>query len=491
MSFRSLIAYNTLTQIIGKVLGIGFSIGTVILLTRYLGIVGFGQYNTAMVFVGFFVIVANLGIYEIAVREMAQNINKRAEIFGNVIFYRLFSALVIFLLAFLIGLLMPYAPILKLAIGIVALQSLIESITEILRAIFQIHYRMDLPTIIEILCRGLYFVLIFLAIELKFSLLGILGFFVVSTFINLILMYFLSLKFVQIKPQVDRKYWRYFILESWPLGLAAVLIMINGIMGIILLSFFKPMTDLGIYGIAYRIFANLILIPFIFADLILPKLSELYKTDRVRLKKFFQKAFDIILIVVFPIAILFFVMAPYSVYIIAGKDFIAASSPVKIVVIAAATIFLSAAFFNFLIASGKQKWLILSASLVAVLNIFLSLILIPRYSYNGAAFATLISEIIYLLVLIWLTNHLLNIKPGLGLAKKLILPSLILIIFLHFILSIPYFSLEIFSRFNLLKQIILVAMVFLSAGGLYLLVLFGLNIIPLNLIGAFTFPKKR
>jgi O-antigen/teichoic acid export membrane protein len=385
---------------------------------------------------------------------------------------------------------MPYAPILKLAIGIVALQSLIESITEILRAIFQIHYRMDLPTIIEILCRGLYFALIFLAIELKFSLLGILGFFVVSTLINLLLMYFLSLKFIEVKPKIDRKYWRYFIQESWPLGLAAVLIMINGIMGTILLSFFKSMADLGIYGIAYRIFANLILIPFIFADLILPKLSELYKRDRAKLKKFFQKAFDIILIVVFPIAILFFVMAPYCVYIIAGKDFIAASSPVKIIVIAAATIFLSAAFFNFLIAAGKQKWLILSASLVAVLNIFLGLILIPRYSYNGAAFATLTSEAIYLLVLIWLTNHLLKIKPRLGLAKKLILPSLIVIISLHYILSISYFSLEIFARFNLLKQIILVATVFVSAGGLYSLMLFGLNIVPLNFVKALISREK-
>lgn len=491
MSFRRLIAYNTLIQIIGKVLGVGFSLGTVILLTRYLGVAGYGRYNTVMVFVGFFVILADLGIYKIAVREMAQNKKRQAQILGNAFIYRIFSSLLIFVFAFLVGLLMPYEPIVKLAIGIVAIQSAASSLNILLRSVFQVNYRMDLPTFLEIISRGLYFALTLLAIHLKYDLLVIFWLFVISTFFNLLLIYLLALKFTKIKLQFDKKFLRYFLKESWPLGLVAALIMINVTIGPILLSFYKSMTAMGIYGIAYRVFENLIIIPFIFVDLILPRLSELYKTDRSKLKIFFQKAFDILLIVVFPVTILFFFMAPHWIYIIGGgKEFIAAYHPLRTLIFAVAAIFLSAPFANFLIACGKQKWLILSTSLVVFLNITLNLILIPRYSYNGVALATLIAEAVYLVVLFFLTNHLLGVKPLLSLAKKLILPAFLIIVFLNFILSISFFSLGNFAQFNLVKQIVLVIAAFLSTGGLYILILLGLNIIPLNFVRALIYREK-
>jgi O-antigen/teichoic acid export membrane protein len=490
MSFRSLIAYNTLVQIVGKALGVAFSLGTVILLTRYLGIAGFGQYSTALAFVGFFVILADLGIYEITVREVAQKKEKNVKILSNVYVYRIFSSFLIFAVAFLISLLMPYEPIVKLAIGIVALQSLFTSLTTFLCTIFQVNYRMDLPTFIEVLSRALYFVLIYLAIQHNFNLLGIFWFFVITNFINFLLIYLLSLKFIKLKSRLDWKFLQYFLKESLPLGLVAILIMINYTIGTILLSLSKPMADVGIYGSAYRVFENLAIIPFIFTDLILPKISELYKTDYSRYKKFFQKAFNVLLVVVFPITILFFFLAPYCIYIIAGKEFIIAYHPLRILILALFAVFLTAPFIQFLIAGGKQKWLILNTFLITGFNIALNLILIPRYSYNGVALTTLVTEIVALFVLFWLTNYIFKIKPHLDLAQKLILPSSIMILFLYFLLRASFFSLERFSQTSLTEQIVLVVLISTGTGGLYSLILFWLKIVPLDFIKTLIFQRK-
>jgi len=490
MFFRRLIAYNALVQIIGKNLGIAFSLGTVILLTRYLGIAGFGQYSTALAFVGFFVILADLGIYAITVRELAQKSKQRDRILGNVFVYRLFSAFLIFTVAFLISFLMPYESTVKLAMGIVALQSLFSVLATFWGAIFQVNYRMDLPTFVEIFSRGLYFVLTFLAIHFKFNLLGIFWLLTISTLIQFLITYLISLKFIKLKLQIDWKFWRYFIKESWPLGLAVVLGMINFQIGLILLSIYKPMTDVGIYGSAYRVFENLVIIPVIFVDLVFPKLSELFLKNHREFKNFFQKTFDVLLIMVFPIVIFFFFLAPYCIYIIAGKEFIAAAEPLKILMVILLFTFFSYPLAQLLVAGGKQKWLIWTTAFFIGPTIILNLIFIPPYTYNGTALATLITTFINFLFLLGLAYYLLKIQPNFSLIKKLILPSSLSIFFLYLILSTSFFSLERFSQISLIKQLVLVIFAFIGAGGLYWLILLGLKIVPLSLIKGLIYQRK-
>ena len=52
--------------------------------------------------------------------------------------------------------------------------------------------------------------------------------------------------------------------------------------------------------------------------------------------------------------------------------------------------FVAPVFYNVLIVINKQKHLILVGVLSIALNVGLNLILIPRYSYNGAASATIV-----------------------------------------------------------------------------------------------------
>lgn len=490
MSFRRLVVYNTIIQIIGKALGAAISLATVIFLTRYLGTAGFGQYSTALAFVGCFVIIADLGIYTITVKEFAQKNKQRQKILGNVFIYRLFSALVIFVVAFLISLLMPYEPIVKLAIAIVSLQSIFAILSAFWGTVFQVNYRMDIPTFVDIFARLLFFISIFLAIHFKLNLLGIFWLLLVSTFLNFLLVYLLGLKFIKPRLRLDWRFWRYFIKESWPVGLATVLGMISFQIGTILLSIYKPMSDVGIYSSAYRVFENLIFIPIIFVNLIFPKLSELYRKDFNQLKNIFQKTFDILLTTVFPFAIFFFFLAPHCIYIVAGEDFIAAHYPLKILVLVLILVFLYYPLTQLLVAAGKQKWLVSVSALSITLAIVLNLIFIHHYSYNGVAFVVLASAIIIFLSLLALNYYLIKFMPSFLLLKKLILPSLIMGIFLYLLLSTSFFSLEKFAQFGIIKQAGLVFIAFLLAGSCYLLILLALKIVPFNFLRGLLYKER-
>ncbi len=59
---------------------------------------------------------------------------------------------------------------------------------------------------------------------------------------------------------------------------------------------------------------------------------------------------------------------------------------------------------NPMMAWGKQKEYAIAISFGAITNIILNFILIPKYSYIGAAFATLLSEVAVFIGVFYLFN---------------------------------------------------------------------------------------
>ncbi len=85
--------------------------------------------------------------------------------------------------------------------------------------------------------------------------------------------------------------------------------------------------------------------------------------------------------------------------------------------------------------------------LSAIVNVSLNLVLIPKYSLNGAAFATLISYLVILIPIIYYSNKAIQISYEL---RKILLISVIsLVYFLSYFLetSIPFFLLKILLTF--------------------------------------------
>lgn len=470
MSFKRQIAYNTTVQLAGKALCILISTVIVMLLTRYLGPSGYGQYNIAITFVGFFIVLADLGVYQIAVREMAQKAEEREKILGNVFVYRFFSALFVFLFAFLVGLLMPYENLVKLAIGIVAIQSFLGILTGSLISIYQVNYRMDLPALAEVLSRGLFLALVFGAIYFKFNLLGIFWFLVLVNFFNLLLVYLQSRPFLKLKPQVSLLYLKNFLKESLPMGLVVILSMIHFKSDTIILSLFKPSFDVGIYGASYRVYENLFLIPTIFIGLLFPKFSELFLKDKDHLKRILQRAIDLLILAVFPTVVFFFLFAPLIILVIAGKDFSLSIPPLRILLLTLFWIFLTIPLTNLLVAAKKQRELIKVFGIMAILNIMLNLFLIPRFSFIGAAWATFFSNFFVFLSVFILAKKLLKVVPDFSLLKKIFPLSVLSLLLICPFSFWSLLSLKNFQNLNLPFQLALT--VFLLVLGF--LIYFGL-----------------
>ena len=482
MSFKRIVAYNTVAQVGGKFFSMLISVFLTILLTRYLGVVGYGNYNLAITFVGFFLVLADFGLYPIALREMAQSPKESKKILGNAFIFRLFTSLLALLIAFLVGFLFPYPQIVKLAIGIVALNGLWSLLMNIITTVFQLNYRLDIPTFVEIFFKALGLFGVWLAIYFKFNLLGVFWIMALVSLGNALILFLFSRRFLKFLPQFNLIFLFPFLKEVLPMGVVAILSSIHFKIDTIILSLLKSSYEVGIYGVAYRVFENLIFIPAVFTGLLFPKFSQLCQ-DPASLRAIFQKTINVLILAIFPIFFSFFFLAPQIAQVLGGRDFIFASSPFRILLLALIPIFFICPFQQILIATGKQKLLIWVIGGATVLNLLSNILLIKYFSYNGAAVATFISELALVLSMGFLSAKVINIFPNFQLIKQIVLPIIIASIVAGFVIFfIPYIAFSSFSKLTFALQVVVTGTALIISLGIFGGTLMLFKVIPRSLM---------
>ena len=206
----------------------------------------------------------------------------------------------------------------------------------------------------------------------------------------------------------------------------------------IILSVLKSEQEVGIYSLPYKILETLIVFPGMFVGLIMPLLSKTAFTDWTKFREILQRSFDALLLISLLVIISASFFAENIIDLIRGRgDFADSPALLQILILSAGTIFLGTLFGYAVVAVNKQKAMVKGYLLGAILGLILYLSLIPRYSYWGAAWGTVATELVvasYAFVLVKKTS---NQK----LSLKILIPALpallILILFFHFA-SLPW-----------------------------------------------------
>jgi O-antigen/teichoic acid export membrane protein len=427
------IAYNTLVQIIGK--GITTAIAVVMLayLARYLGVEGYGQYTTVFAFLGFFAILADMGFYTVAVREMAKDLESSHKIMGNIFSLRIIFALVFLAIAPIVGYLIPsYSESIKIGILIATFSSFFVLLNQIFVSIFQVHFRMDRSVISDVVARIVLFILTIIFIYLKFSLQYFILANVIANLILVLISFLMSRKFLISRPQFDFKYWKYIIKESLPLGIVIVLGLIYFKIDTIMLSILKDSTAVGIYGAPYKILEILITIPSIFMGSVFPLISKYIKEGDLRFKESFKTSFDFMLMLAIPLVVGIFLLAKPIVYLILGAEFSASIIVLQYLIFAVFIIFLGTIMGNFVVAANLQKKLVWVYLFSVFFNITGNLILIPRFSYIGSSITTIATEFLVCTCAYLIVYKHLKLVPRLDVFIKVLFSVLVMGSFIYY-----------------------------------------------------------
>lgn len=427
------VAKNTVIQILGKIISILLGVAALGIMTRYLGQEGYGQYITILVFLQFFGILMDLGLYLTLVREISANPEKENWIFNNVFTLRFFSSILFLSLAPIVVIFMPYPDIVKWGVVITTLTYFFNSLVQILTSVFQRKLAMGKAMTAEILGRIAHLVALVIIIYLGGNLLAVLLGNIANTFVYFLALFYLAGKFLKIKFSFDFSFWLKILKKTWPIALGIFFNLIYFKADTLILSFLKPAGDVGIYGAPYKFLEILTTLPHLFLGLLLPIMAGAWVKKNIKeFKQIFQICFDLFVIIGMPMIAGGLIVGTPLIAFFAGNEFLSSGPVLKILIVATALIFFGTLFNYVIIAIDKQKKLLKYFIITSILSVIGYLIFIPPYSYYGAAWVTVAGEAFIALMSFTLGYRITKIGLNLKIFYKILPATLVMSGFLYF-----------------------------------------------------------
>lgn len=421
------IAYNTIISGGARIFGVALSLICLGFITRYLGQEGFGSYSLVLAFLSIFDSLADFGLYSLMTREISRPEADEKRIASNIFTLRM-AILFIFLAVAIVSIwLFPYPYQVKLGVAIVTIAIFFLSASQVLMGIFQKYLHTEKVALAEIIGRTVQLGLVILFVYLDSGFFSILIALIIGAGAIFILNFLFARRYIHLTLAFNFTYWKEISKNALPIALSIVLTLIYFKIDSIFLSLGfinklspNPISDVGIYNIAYKVLEGLIFFPAMFVGLIMPLLSKFAFSNQEEFKKIFQKTLDVLFIFIIPIIIgLLFLSLPIVV-LIGGKAFDASAPVLQILSFSIGLIFLGTLFGNGIIALNKQKigaWIYFSGM---IFNIITNLIFIPKYRYIGAASTTLATEFLVTLLMLILIYKTIHYFPRFKIIKPLI-----------------------------------------------------------------------
>jgi O-antigen/teichoic acid export membrane protein len=404
MSFAEKIARNAALQVGGRAVGTVLGLFTVGIMTRTLGPEGYGGFTTAMTFLQFFGILADFGLTLTMTKVISEHGADEDRMASNVFTLRLVTAAALFSVAPLVALLFPYSAAVRSAIAVASLSYFLMAVSQVLVGVFQKHLASHLSAAAEVAGRAVLLAGVVLAARYyapggaePCATGALLTWFIASIVAGNAVHLAVSLaavrRFVRLRLAFSMPAWRHVLRESWPIGLSIAfnLVYLKG--DVIALSLWRPQAEVGLYGAAYKVLDVVTVVPMIFMGLALPLLTAAWSSgDRAAFDRRMRRSFDALVLLAVPLAVGAFAVSRDLMALVAGADFAAAGPVLSVLMIACATVFLSALYGHAVVAIGLQRPMIWAYAADAAISALLYWLLVPTSGPLAAAWITVFSE---------------------------------------------------------------------------------------------------
>jgi O-antigen/teichoic acid export membrane protein len=182
---------------------------------------------------------------------------------------------------------------------------------------------------------------------------------------------------------------------SAPLMVTATMNIAFSNLDTIMLGAFATTGDVGVYSTAYPLSNLLTVFLTAFAFIFMPSISELHangKTDRMR--RMYQLVTKWIALASLPVALTLIFFPSMIIRYTFGPEYLAGSLALSVLSLGFFVHVVAGPSGDTLTAMGKTRLVMYDNVFVVVVNAILNLILIPRYSYLGAAVASTVGFVL-------------------------------------------------------------------------------------------------
>ena len=201
----------------------------------------------------------------------------------------------------------------------------------------------------------------------------------------------LARRMAAISWRLELAFLRRWFWEGLPFALTFVLTTLYFKIDVPILLAIKGADQTGIYSSAYKPFEALIFVPMTLLQVVFPILSIYHRSSPDRLRQTVDRFFKALVILGWPVTVGTVLLAPGLTHLL--RLFPAADEPLRILAVGFVVLFANNAFIGALNSIDKQVLFTYAAGISVVVNVALNVVLIPFFGYDGAAWATVLTEV--------------------------------------------------------------------------------------------------
>lgn len=384
-----------ISQIVASICGFIWTI----LIARYLGVYDYGILGFATSLTGILAIVIDFGINTHIVRHIATDYDSAPKYLGNALPLKSVLAVFTIILTLIIVLIMRCDELTITVTLLFALEIIIKSFISTINGGFQAFEKGKYQGIGNTLLNTILLIFILLAIFSDLGLLGITFAYLISNAIALIYVYVAFTKHVT-KPkfEFDKAFCDKIMRYSLPFAITGALYSIYYSIDIIMLTNLVGNAATGIYTASYKLINVITLLYTAYTAVIFPVMSKFFKNDEKLLDVSYEKSIKYLMLIMIPLAMATMIYSVDIIQLIYSAEYLDSAPTLSILIWTVCLLFVASPGNILLQASHKEVTVTKIYAVAAVFNFILNLILIPKFSFIGAAITTVVSDILIVII---------------------------------------------------------------------------------------------
>jgi O-antigen/teichoic acid export membrane protein len=372
-----------------------------VLAGRVLGEVEFGKFSFALLLGGIFETLMDFGLHQVTIRTVARDRSQAQSLLQHALAIKLVWAIVTLVaLVATATLLRPQWDV-RVACYLIGGSLIFRSYMLTIRGVLQGLERFGWDSIIVLADRVLMLGCGLVALYGGYGLRGLTIAFVVARGIAfLFAAAFTHVRLGGLGLRYDRDVWRDLHMTALPFGFFLIVLNLYQYVDGVMLGYLRTDAETGLYAAAFKIYEGFTYGPLAISSVITPRLAALFVRDKAGHRRLSLAGIAGSTAMGAGVATVAFVIATPLLVFLYGPGFAAAAQSFQILCFGLPIVFAIWILHAIAISVDRERLLLRTGLIGLAVNVGLNLYAIPHYGPSGAAFATVVGEIVSAVVLV-------------------------------------------------------------------------------------------
>lgn len=365
----------------------------VVILVRYLGTSGYGVWSLVQSFPGMFLVMTDIGLNSIMLRTIAKDQSCEKKLVQQVCLLKLVLSFVFLAAMGIILRVFNYEPAVRTYVFLSSIAYALLSFTEMIVAANRARENFTFESILNVSKAVLFTLMVIMVALLDLGLRGLVVSSIVVSICSLLgcIIYYWKVIFQDFVLSSIAQYVA-LIRRALPFAMHNIVSPVFMQIDIIMLSKLSTFESVGIYSAAFRVVAALYFVPAAINRTLFPGLSKLHGKSQGDFEDLFHKSCRLTALLGLPAALALFVLSDKIVTLLFSTAYLESTIPLQILGLSIFFYYLRLVFSATMYASNHEKAALAIFAAGTAFDFGLDYLLIPKFSYQGAAVAALASE---------------------------------------------------------------------------------------------------